>query len=231
MSLEMGPPSMSGKALGFQGYTSSNPSPNSSPLHRLLLWYHNPQIMIFMCREPTLFQTLLTQSAHAVLTIPLSVRARRDKLILVPNPKGNFTVKSALLHCTQANQHLQPFQWAMEKTLENQALERVKMLLWRIEANALPNKENLQRRVPLNDSSCILCQQKQDPPPICFSNAQLPRPSGTPVAGDSSQMAIASPLMKASLSWSQTRLKDHAPWKIIGLSHLTWPLFLTKSGG
>ena len=158
----MGPPSMSGKALGFHGYTSSNPSPNSSPLHRLLLWYHNPQIMIFMCREPTLFQTLLTQSAHAVLTIPLSVRARRDKLILVPNPKGNFTVKLALLHCTQANQHLQTFQRAMEKTLENQALERVKMLLWRIEANALPTKENLQRRVPLNDSSCILCQQKQE---------------------------------------------------------------------
>ena len=49
----------------------------------------------------------------------------------------------------------------MEKTLENWALERVKMLLWRIEANALPTKENLQCRVLLNDSSCILCQQKQ----------------------------------------------------------------------
>lgn len=36
------------------------------------------------------------------------------------------------------------------------------MLLWRIEANALPTKENLQRRVPLNDSSCIHCQQMQE---------------------------------------------------------------------
>lgn len=34
------------------------------------------------------------------------------------------------------------------------------MFLWRIVANVIPTKENLQRRIPIHDTCCALCEQE-----------------------------------------------------------------------
>ena len=102
------------------------------------------------------------ESAEAILSIPLAASRQEDKLIWVPNAKGEFTSKSAY---NIANPH--PNQSSLsDKMWKNiwkiRVPERVKMLLWRIATNAIPVKEVLGQRVELDNQECILCQDGQE---------------------------------------------------------------------
>lgn len=43
-------------------------------------------------------------------------------------------------------------------------LERTKMFLWRIAANVLPTKDNLSRRMVINDPNCVICNVEVESP-------------------------------------------------------------------
>ena len=84
-----------------------------------------------------------SDSAVAILTIPIPSTPRQDKMIWLPNPKGNFSVKSVhkmAFHNVNNNDQAQSHWKYLWKA---KLLERLKMLLWRIGANAMPNKVKL----------------------------------------------------------------------------------------
>lgn len=81
------------------------------------------------------------KSAHEILSIQLPIRSKPDRLIWVPNPKGKFSVKSAYYVTTARSPNSLDVPW--NKLWNLRAPERTKMLLWRIDTNALPTKENL----------------------------------------------------------------------------------------
>lgn len=114
-------------------------------------------------------------SSKAILAIHIPVRPKADKLIWVHNPKGNFSVKSTF--CIETEQTYSPSSSTMSwnKLWKIQAPERIKMLLWRIGANSLPTKENIQKRVATHDPLCALCQQDTESPIHLFMKCPIAR--------------------------------------------------------
>ena len=103
-----------------------------------------------------------SDSADAILTIPIPSNPRQDKMIWLPNLKGNFSVKSVhkvAYHNVNNNDQAQSH-W--KKLWKAKLPERLKMLLWRIDANAMPNKVNLQRRIQHTNTSCSLCNSNEE---------------------------------------------------------------------
>ena len=103
-----------------------------------------------------------SDSADAILTIPIPSNPKQDKMIWLPNLKGNFSVKSVhkvAYHNVNNNDQAQSH-W--KKLWKAKLPERLKMLLWRIGANAMPNKVNLQRRIQHTNTSCSLCNSNEE---------------------------------------------------------------------
>lgn len=102
-------------------------------------------------------EIFVAEAAVAILTIPIPLFPRQDKLMWLPDAKGIFSVKSvhkvAFSHSNNRAQDLSHWKDLWKARLP----ERVKMLLWRIGANAIPTRENLQRRTQHIDPSYILC--------------------------------------------------------------------------
>ncbi|KAL0007666.1 hypothetical protein SO802_009168 [Lithocarpus litseifolius] len=98
-----------------------------------------------------------TASARAILSLPLPRIPKQDKLIWIPDAKGQFSIKSAyrtvVEHGSCPNQ---PVAWM--KLWKARLPERIKLLLWRIGAGCLPTKENLITRLIHIDSTCTLCK-------------------------------------------------------------------------
>ena len=98
-----------------------------------------------------------TESAKAILAIPIPYIPRLDKLIWVPDSKGMFSVKSIhdLSFRSSISNIPQNSHW--KKLWKARLPERLKMLLWRIGVDALPTKVNLNRKLNHIDPTCILC--------------------------------------------------------------------------
>jgi hypothetical protein len=95
-------------------------------------------------------------SISAILRISLPLVPRVDKLTWVANPKGVFTVKSALV---LLQMHIWPTApnpiW--HKFWKCKMHERLKTLIWRIGCGALPTNLNFFTRMAKGDPSCPLC--------------------------------------------------------------------------
>ena len=129
------------------------------------------------CWKPNLVRELFeTTSAQAILSMPLPLRPSLDKLIWIPNSKGEFSVKSAYL-TTRALTPTPPVSGINWVKLWNlNVLERIKILLWKIEVNALPTRENLMQRFQIEDSSCICCKQEVETVSHLFLRCLASRP-------------------------------------------------------
>ena len=99
-------------------------------------------------------------SAQAILSIPIPIRLRPDKLLWIPDSKGLFLVKSAYkeLLANPPSQAATVVKWS--KLWKLRGLERIKMFLWRIAVNALPTRENLMSRMDISEPWCVLCNQE-----------------------------------------------------------------------
>nr|XP_023892398.1 uncharacterized protein LOC112004387 [Quercus suber] len=100
--------------------------------------------------------------AHAILTIHIPFTLKQDRLIWLPDAKGVFFVKSiykvAFNHPTSNDQS----QTHWSKQWKAKFPKRLKLLIWRIGANAIPTKANLQRRIPYIDQTCSLCNSGEE---------------------------------------------------------------------
>ena len=99
------------------------------------------------------------EDIQAILSIPLPITPKEDKLIWVLNSKGEFTIKSAY-HSTihQANNPLMS-QEHWKKLWKMVASERVRMFLWKLGANVLPTRENMMHRIYLARFLQMSCYQ------------------------------------------------------------------------
>ena len=111
------------------------------------------------------------KSAQAILSIHLPAGVRPDKLIWVLDPKGRFSVRSAYRVFTTQIHNNTDIPWT--KLWNLRALERVKMLLWRIGSNA--TKENLIQRIGSIDPTCVLCNQENKTGPHMFFKCPIAR--------------------------------------------------------
>ena len=113
------------------------------------------------------------ESTQAILSIPIPLSPSPDKLIWVLDPKGAFTVKSAY----QATCHFPVAPLApapnWKKLWSLKTPEKTKMFLWRMCVNVLPTRENIKRRMSLNDDSCLLCSDFPEDPVHLFLKCHI----------------------------------------------------------
>ena len=89
-------------------------------------------------------------------------------------PKARFFIRPAYRVFTAQIHNNIDIPWA--KLWNLRALEKVKMLLWRIGSNALPpTKENLIQRIGSIDPTCVLCNQENETGPHMFFKCPIAR--------------------------------------------------------
>ena len=99
--------------------------------------------------------------AQAILSIPLPVRAKPDRLIWSPNPKGNFSVHSLWVSYWPIKQ-THKCRSTVEKAMETQEHLKGSRCCFGESVNTLPTKDNMPKRVEHIDPTCILCSQEEE---------------------------------------------------------------------
>ena len=95
---------------------------------------------------PKLMELFYDDSVKAINKIRIPVIPHPDKLVWIPDPKGNFSVHSVYkVHTSAQSSTNQEIQW--NKVWKLKLHDRLKMLLWRIGTNILPTNLNFFRRV------------------------------------------------------------------------------------
>ena len=100
------------------------------------------------------------ESAKAILSIPIPIMSKLDKLIWAPNSKRVFTIKSAYRIDNEITSITPPTCIPWKKLWKARAPERLKMFLWRLGSNVLPTNEYLMQRMSIQDSCYELCKQE-----------------------------------------------------------------------
>ena len=101
-------------------------------------------------------------STQAILSIPIPIRLRPDKLVWVPKSKGLFSVKSAYkeLLPNPPSQVVTEVNWSKLWKMSRIDISEPWCLLWRVTVNALPTRENLMSRIDISEPWCLLCNQE-----------------------------------------------------------------------
>jgi hypothetical protein len=117
-----------------------------------------------------------TQSLQAIHKIVLPVATCQDKLIWTLDPKGNYTVKSAIkMNLSPRNNNTQvdtlwPSLWKLKMH------ERLKVFLWRLGSNAFPTNLRINQRAGVGDPICPLCGKEDESYPHIFLKCQVIKP-------------------------------------------------------
>ncbi|KAL0009992.1 hypothetical protein SO802_005100 [Lithocarpus litseifolius] len=111
----------------------------------------------------------LAHEAKIIKAIPLSLNETEDKLCWCSSVDGQYSVKAGynLLVCEElnsnagiANRSLPKSSWKGLWKLKTPS--RIKTLLWRANADALPTRANLVKRKVLSDPTCQACGAAQE---------------------------------------------------------------------
>uniref|UniRef100_A0A7N2LRG7 Reverse transcriptase zinc-binding domain-containing protein n=1 Tax=Quercus lobata TaxID=97700 RepID=A0A7N2LRG7_QUELO len=108
-------------------------------------------------KESLIHQIFEPESAAAILSLPIPTRPCSDKLIWVPDSRGEFSVKSAYRSSRELENSGIMSDVLWRRLWKIRAPERIKMLLWRIAPNSLPTRHNISLRTHIPDPSCSLC--------------------------------------------------------------------------
>ena len=108
-------------------------------------------------KESLIHQIFEPESAAAILSLPIPTRPCSDKLIWVPDFRGEFSVKSAYRSSRELENSGIMSDVLWRRLWKIRAPERIKMLLRRIASNALPTRQNISLRTHIPDPSCSLC--------------------------------------------------------------------------
>ena len=101
------------------------------------------------------------QSVNAILQISIPIHPRPDKLVWIPEPKGQFTVKSTVKIQNPPTDDLNILvPW--NKFWKLQIHERLKMFLWRIRTDVIPTNLNVLKRVGFGNAVCPLCNNEDE---------------------------------------------------------------------
>ena len=152
-------------------------------------------------------------STQAILSIPIPIRLRPDKLVWVPKSKGLFSVKSAYkeLLPNPPSQVVTEVNWS--KLWKMRGPERIKMFLWRVTVNALPTRENLMSRIDISEPWCLLCNQEVE----SASHLFLKCPAAKALWGfksDEVHLAQPSDIIKVILEPPQTLCQVQDMWLV-----------------
>ena len=98
---------------------------------------------------------------EAILNIPIPSFPKPDRLVWIVDPKGLFSVESAL------KTHQIPATIEPSNTLWNcfwklKMHDRLKIFLWRIGSNSLPTKLNIAKRLRSGDTLCPCCNLEEE---------------------------------------------------------------------
>ncbi|XP_042962692.1 uncharacterized protein LOC122296963 [Carya illinoinensis] len=119
--------------------------------------------------EAKIREIFVTEEAEIILSMPLSSRGTKDRLVWGPSQKGLFSVKSAY--------YLQLELWGRnqgESSVEEKRDDRwnriwdlkvpgvTKLFIWRAANNLLPTKENLYKRKVIEEKRCPLCDAEEE---------------------------------------------------------------------
>ena len=112
--------------------------------------------------EDMVKEVFLANDVQEILSIPIPHHPKQDRLIWLPNPKGTFTVKSVhRVAFTQASDG-RPVNSLWKDLWKARLPERLKMFLWRIGANVIPTKVNLQWKMQHIDPAYTFCNNEDE---------------------------------------------------------------------
>jgi hypothetical protein len=123
-----------------------------------------------------LLETLVDPlSLTAILRIPIPIIPQPNRLIWSLDPKGMFSMSSAvkLLNPASPSHHSDP-KWLSLWSLELH--ERLKVFMWRLGSNSLLTKVNVAHRVGSGDTSCSLCGSVEESYSHLFLHCNMVRP-------------------------------------------------------
>jgi ribonuclease HI len=132
------------------------------------------------------------ESITAIKRIVLPSAPRPNKLIWILNPKGNFTVKSAI-RANQVNVDEASNEY-WKKIWKLKIHDRYKLLVWRIATGILPTKLNIAHKMGITDTCCPLCHMNEESIEHLFFQCSISRAIwfGTSWAIHSSRLSLAS---------------------------------------
>ena len=113
---------------------------------------------IHCCKSQIIHQLFEPIAARVILSILIPTSPKQDKLMWVPELKGSFTVNLANLTTISVSNVLEPTHVNWKKLWNLEALERLKMFLWRFYYDFLKTKENLSKLFIIIESSCNFCK-------------------------------------------------------------------------
>ena len=125
--------------------------------------------------EDMVKEVFSANDVQEILSIPIPHHPKQDRLIWLPDPKGTFTVKSVhRVAFTQASDG-RPVNSLWKDLWKARLPERLKMFLWRIGANVIPTKVNLQRKMQHIDPVCTFCNNEDESSTHVFLDCQFAR--------------------------------------------------------
>ncbi|XP_075650009.1 uncharacterized protein LOC142620536 [Castanea sativa] len=98
--------------------------------------------------------------AVAILSIHLPPTPRPDTFMWLPNSKGRFFVKAAFQIASNLTQLNPQSDVPWNKIWKLKVPGRLKMLIWRIGANAIPTKENFLQKINVDNPNYKMCNQE-----------------------------------------------------------------------
>ncbi|XP_042978176.1 uncharacterized protein LOC122308928 [Carya illinoinensis] len=114
-------------------------------------------------------EIFVTEETEIILSMPLSGRGTKDRLVWGPSHKGLFSVRSAYFLQLELRGRNQG-----ESSLEEKRDDRwnrmwdlkvpgvTKLFIWRVANNLLPTKENLYKRKVIEEKMCPLCDAEEE---------------------------------------------------------------------
>lgn len=119
----------------------------------------------FICqgqwKEKELNYILPPEVVQEIVGIPLPRTSKPDRLVLAPDPTGNFTIKSTYTHLINSQQNLTP-NWPWLNLWKLKTLPRIKFFLWLLIWDRLLTASLLCKRGELNSPICPCCDLAEE---------------------------------------------------------------------
>lgn len=142
----------------IQGFIPKPKSPKAAncPITVSMLINHD-----LHCWKPSIItQYFDPPSVQAILSIPILVSHKEDKLCGVLDSKGVFFVKTAYRALPHPATNLPSYDVNWKKLWKLKAPQRIIMFLWRLGCNVLLIRDNLSRCLAISETCCVLCNRE-----------------------------------------------------------------------
>lgn len=130
-----------------------------------------------MWNVPLLESLFDDETVQAIIQIDIPSSPYPDQMCWIPNRSGDFSVKSAYYtdQSPRFDETIDPNSSLLSRIWKSKLLERLKTFLWRCIVGALPTKQILATKFPIDSDCCLLCNSEVESIDHVFIHCPLAR--------------------------------------------------------